>query len=141
MTNLDRIMKALNPQRRKKIETRTAQLIAEEMTLQKLRRARKLTQVRLAKALGVGQDGVSKLEQRADLMLSTLRKTVAAMGGSLTLVATFPDRAPVRLIGFGAIEPEDEEVKPVRHKAGPAAPKLASAPHTTQRKTRRTKAA
>ena len=141
MTALEKIRAELSPARRKKITALAEQFIAEELTLRQLRRARKLTQVRLAKALGVGQDGVSKLEQRADLMLSTLRKTVAAMGGSLTLVATFPDRAPVRLIGFGAIEPEDEEVKPVRHKAAPAAPKLASASHTTQRKTRRTKAA
>jgi len=42
------------------LEARAAQLIAEEMTLQELRRARKLTQVRMAKALGIGQDGVSK---------------------------------------------------------------------------------
>ena len=45
------------------------------MTLQEVRHARKLTQVRMAKALGIGQDGVSKLEKRADLMISTLRKT------------------------------------------------------------------
>jgi transcriptional regulator with XRE-family HTH domain len=46
--------------------------VAEEMTLQELRRARKLTQVRMAQELGIGQDGVSKLEKRADLMISTL---------------------------------------------------------------------
>jgi transcriptional regulator with XRE-family HTH domain len=75
-----------------------AQLIApEEMTLHELRRARKLTQVRLAKALGIGQSGVSKLETRAGLTISTLRKHVEAMGGSLSLVATFPDREPVVL--------------------------------------------
>ncbi len=67
MTNLERIRKELSPARRKKIKARAAQLIAEEMTLQELRRARKLTQVSMAKALGIGQDGVSKLEKRADL--------------------------------------------------------------------------
>jgi len=97
MTNLERIRKELSPGRRKKVEARAAQLIAEEMTLQELRCARKITQVRLAKELGIGQDGVSKLEKRADLMISTLRKTVEAMGGSLSLVAEFPDRAPVVL--------------------------------------------
>jgi len=104
MTNLERIRKELSPARRKKVEARAAQLIAEEMTLQELRRARKLTQVRMAKALGIGQDGVSKLEKRADLMISTLRKTVEAMGGSLFLVAEFPDRDPVVLSGIA----EDE---------------------------------
>jgi transcriptional regulator with XRE-family HTH domain len=34
------------------------------MTLQELRQARKLTQVRLAKTLGITQDGVSRLEKR-----------------------------------------------------------------------------
>ena len=75
------------------------------MTLQELRRARKLTQVRMAKQLGIGQDGVSKLEKRADLMISTLRKTIEAMGGSLSLVAEFPDRKPVVLSGIAAVEP------------------------------------
>jgi transcriptional regulator with XRE-family HTH domain len=105
MTNLERIMKELSPARRKKVEARAAQLIAEEMTLQELRRARKLTQVRMAKKLGVSQDGISKLEKRSDLLLSTLRKTVEAMGGSLSLVAEFPDRDPVVLSGIARDEP------------------------------------
>jgi DNA-binding XRE family transcriptional regulator len=100
MTNLERIRKELSPARRKKVEARANQLIAEEMTLKELRQARKLTQVRLAKKLGIGQDGVSKLEKRADLMISTLRKTIEAMGGSLSLVARFPDRKPVILSGI-----------------------------------------
>jgi transcriptional regulator with XRE-family HTH domain len=105
MTNLERIRKELSPARRKKVAARAARLIAEEMTLQELRRARKLTQVHMAKALGIGQDGVSKLEKRADLMISTLRKTVEAMGGSLSLVAEFPDRKPVVLSGIAEDEP------------------------------------
>src|ERR1700704_198125 len=99
MITLDQIIKRMSPARRKKVAARAAQLIAEEMTLQELRRARRLTQVRMAKELGIGQDGVSKLEKRTDLMISTLRKTVEAMGGSLFLVAEFPDRAPVVLSG------------------------------------------
>jgi transcriptional regulator with XRE-family HTH domain len=74
--------------------------MAEEMTLQELRQARKLTQVRMAKTLGITQDGVSRLEKRSDLLLSTLRKAVEAMGGNLSLVAEFPDRAPVVLSGI-----------------------------------------
>jgi transcriptional regulator with XRE-family HTH domain len=108
MTNLERIRKQLSPARRKKVAARAAHLIAEEMTLQELRRARKLTQVRMAKELGIGQDGVSKLEKRADLMISTLRKTVEAMGGSLSLVAEFPDRAPVVLSGIAEAAPDSK---------------------------------
>jgi hypothetical protein len=54
----------------------------------------------MAKALGITQDGVSRLEKRSDLLLSTLQKTVKAMGGSLSLVAEFPDRTPVVLSGI-----------------------------------------
>ena len=104
MTNLERTRKELSPARRKKVEARAAQLIAEEMTLQELRRARKLTQVRIAKELGISQDGISKLEKRSDLLLSTLRKTIEAMGGSLSLVAEFPDRDPVVLSGIAEEE-------------------------------------
>lgn len=105
MSNLERIKKELSPARRKKVKARAAQLIAEEMTLRELRRARKITQVRIAKELGIGQDGVSKLEKRTDLMISTLRKTVEAMGGTLSLVAEFPDRKPVILSGIAVDEP------------------------------------
>src|SRR6516225_12454074 len=106
--NVNDIIKNLSPARRKKIEARAAHLIAEEMTLQELRRARKLTQVRMAKALGISQDGVSRLEKRSDLLLSTLRKTVRAMGGSLSLVAKFPDRPPVVLSGLAEDTPPEK---------------------------------
>jgi len=97
---LAEMMKGLSPARRKKIEARAAELIAEELTLRELRQARKLTQVKVAKKLGITQDSVSRLEQRSDLLLSTLRKTIEAMGGKLSLVAEFPDRAPVVLGGL-----------------------------------------
>lgn len=90
--------------RRAKIEARTAELISEEKSLRDLRRARTLTQKRLAKRLGIGQDSVSKLESRSDLMISTLRNYVEAMGGKLNLVAEFPDRPPVALSGFKSME-------------------------------------
>jgi transcriptional regulator with XRE-family HTH domain len=102
--NVNDIIRKLSPARRKKVEARAAQLIAEEMTLRELRHSRKLTQVRMAKVLGITQDSVSRLEKRSDLLLSTLRKTVRAMGGNLSLVAEFPDRAPVVLSGIA----EDE---------------------------------
>ncbi len=81
--------------------------------MEDLRQARKLTQVRLAKTLGITQDGVSRLEKRSDLLLSTLRKSVEAMGGNLSLVAEFPDREPVVLSGIAATEIDP---KPLRRK-------------------------
>jgi transcriptional regulator with XRE-family HTH domain len=112
--NVDDIIKKLSPAQRKKVETRAAQLIAEVMTLRELRHARKLTQVKMAQKLGITQDSVSRLEKRSDLLLSTLRKTVEAMGGSLTLVAEFPDRKPVFLCGI-AEEDHQPKRKPRRN--------------------------
>jgi DNA-binding XRE family transcriptional regulator len=98
--NVNHKIRTLSPAQQKRVEARAAELIAEEMTLRELRRARKLTQVRMAKKLGITQDSVSRLEKRSDLLLSTLRKTVKAMGGNLSLVAEFPDRPPVVLSGI-----------------------------------------
>jgi transcriptional regulator with XRE-family HTH domain len=95
--NIRSKMGKLNAAQRKKVEDRAGELIAEEMSLRDLRKARKLTQARVAKTLGITQDSVSRLEKRSDLLLSTLRKTVKAMGGDVRIVAEFPDRAAVVL--------------------------------------------
>jgi DNA-binding transcriptional regulator YiaG len=103
-TNVNDIIKKLSPAQRKRVEARAAQLVAEEMSLRELRRAHKLTQERVAETLGIGQDQVSRLEQRSDLLISTLRGYVEAMGGRLTLVAEFPRRKPVVLSGIAALD-------------------------------------
>ncbi len=76
---------------RAKIEARAAALIKDEMPL------------RVARKMKVGQDSVSRVEKRADMLISTLRGYVKAMGGELDLVASFPDRPPVRLKDLGEI--------------------------------------
>lgn len=78
-----------------------AELISEELNLSEMRRLRKLTQARLSRKLKIGQEGVSRIEKRSDLYLSTLRSYVEGVGGKLSLVVEFPDRAPVLLTGFG----------------------------------------
>jgi transcriptional regulator with XRE-family HTH domain len=115
MKNLDRIRKQLSPVRRKKIAARAATLIAEEKSLQELRQAHKLTQKRMAEVLGIGQDSVSRLEQRSDLLISTLRGYVEAMGGRLSLVAEFPNQEPVILTGIAALE-SDEQREPAANR-------------------------
>jgi transcriptional regulator with XRE-family HTH domain len=106
MKNLDRIRKQLPAVRRRRIAARAATLMAEEKSLQELRQAHKLTQKRMAQVLGVGQDSVSRLEQRSDLLISTLRGYVEALGGRLSLVAEFPNQDPVVLSGIAALETE-----------------------------------
>ena len=97
MKTLKDIINSLTAERREKIEARAEELIAEEMTLQDLRKAQYLTQERMAELLGVGQDNISRLESRTDMLLSTLRSYVTAMGGALDLIVRFPDRPAVAL--------------------------------------------
>jgi len=87
--------------RRKQVEARAAELMAEEMSLRDLRMAMNRTQVEVAKVLKVGQDTVSRYEKRSDMLLSTLQGYVQAMGGELDLVVTFPNRKPVKLKSLG----------------------------------------
>ena len=95
---------ALSPRRRKNVEARAAELIAAEMSLRNLRQAHKLTQERMGEFLGIGQEGVSLLEKRSDLLLSTLRSYVEAMGGHLRLIAEFPNQPPIALSGLADME-------------------------------------
>ena len=102
--NVNDIIDKLSPAQRRKVEKRAAALLAEELSLRELRRAHKLTQVKLAKSLGVRQEQISRLEQRSDLLISTLRGYVEAMGGRLSLVAEFPNRKPVTLSGIAEMD-------------------------------------
>jgi DNA-binding XRE family transcriptional regulator len=114
MNNLDRIRKQLTPARRRKIAARAATLVAEEKSLQELRQAHKLTQKRMAQVLGIGQDSVSRLEKRSDLLISTLRGYVEALGGRLSLVAEFPNQEPVILMGFATLDSGVSSAPPSR---------------------------
>jgi transcriptional regulator with XRE-family HTH domain len=99
-------MAKLKTARRRKIEARASQLIAQEMSLRELRQAHELTQEQVAEILKVGQDGVSRLEKRGDLLISTLRSYVEALGGQLSLVAEFPNREPIKLTALPAMFPK-----------------------------------
>jgi DNA-binding transcriptional regulator YiaG len=101
---LNQMMERLSPERRARVATRAKALIAEEMALVELRRAKALTQKKMAATLGIGQEGVSRLEKRSDLLISTLRDYIEAMGGRLRLIADFPDRPSVEVSGLAAIE-------------------------------------
>lgn len=114
---LDEVMKSLPAARRREIEARAKELIAEELTLQDLRKAMGKTQVELAKALDVGQDAISRVEKRTDMLLSTLSEYVKGMGGELKITAEFPGRPSVRLTGFAPLV--RQETRP-RRAAAPA---------------------
>ena len=105
MTNtLQNKLKKLPATRRKKINKRAKELIAQEMTLRDLRKALQLTQENISSKLHMNQEAISRLERRSDLLISTLKSYINAMGGELNLTAKFPNRPLIKLSGFEDIE-------------------------------------
>lgn len=103
--SLEEVMSTMPAKRRKEIETKGRALLEKidrRATLAEMRISRRISQAKLADVLGVQQMQVSRLERRNDPRLSTLRRTVEALGGQLTLVATFPDQKPVVLAAPGS---------------------------------------
>jgi hypothetical protein len=99
--SLNEIMGKLPAARRAKIEQRGAGLIRDEMTLMQLRKDLNLTQEQMADILEKRQAEVSKFEKRGDMLISTLRGYIRALGGELELVARLPGRDPVKLSELG----------------------------------------
>jgi transcriptional regulator with XRE-family HTH domain len=102
---MPRNFRTLREKMRPQAQQRSRALAAKyrsEMALDELREAREMTQVHLAKLLGVNQAAVSKLERRADMYVSTLQDFVKAMGGELKITARFPEGS-VEINQFGAM--------------------------------------
>lgn len=77
-------------------------------TLKGLRKRAGQTQEELAAALGVGQDTISRLEKRSDMLLSTLHHYVQSIGGELALVANFPGE-PSLIIDYRDKYPQEQK--------------------------------
>lgn len=105
--------KKLTPEQRAKVDELARKLIAEEKSLREIRKARECSQAELAKRLGMNQGDLSKFERRTDVYLSTVRHYVEALGGTLELVATFPDTGPVKITNFGDALALDEDTPAV----------------------------
>lgn len=107
----------LPKERQAKINARAAELRAEELTLRDMRKALDFSQEQIARALKIKQANISQMEARADLLLSTLRSYIEAMGGELALIASFKDRPPVKIGGFADLcEPDAPAPKRSRRK-------------------------
>jgi hypothetical protein len=133
--SLNQVMADLPGARRAKIKARVAEIIAEEMSLHDIRKAMSKTQVSLAKQLGVGQDSISRLERRADMLLSTLNTHIQAIGGKLHIVAELPNRPPVRITKFGAIVTHEagKKASVAAHRATKRSSKAALSPRSSPR--------
>ena len=91
-----------SPERDARVAHARAELDAEvrSYNLTELRRlVSTVTQEDLADTLDMNQSAVSKTERADDMTVSRLRATVEALGGTLTLVATFDDKPVVLVLG------------------------------------------
>ena len=107
------LTKDFTPERRQRIAEIKSELLAE-MPLHELRRARALTQGDMAKMLKVNQPAVSKLEQRADIYVSSLRSYIEAVGGKLKIVAEFPE-GEVAITNFSEVGETDAVSREVEY--------------------------
>ena len=83
----------------KRIAARRTQELLAEMVLSEIRAALGKTQTQMARAAGMKQPSWAKLEGQSDMLISTLRKVMKAMGGELELTVRFP-QGRVRLKQF-----------------------------------------
>ena len=84
--------KAFTPEQLERLGQR-AQKTLLDMRLRELRRIAGVTQASLAKRLKVSQGQISETENREDVLVSTLRRYVAALGGEIEVVARFGDKS------------------------------------------------
>ena len=94
-----------------------ADRMLNDMALDELREALRLTQESLAETLHVRQAAISKVERRSDMLISTLRKIIEAMGGELEIRAILPAGA-VRIDQFRKARERRMERTTVRSKSG-----------------------
>jgi DNA-binding XRE family transcriptional regulator len=85
------LVESMPAERQQRIAKRVRESLAS-MPLEELRKARQMTQAKLAETLGVNQGEISKIEHRTDIYISTLAGYIEALGGKLEIRAIFPDR-------------------------------------------------
>ena len=80
----------MSPESRAESAARAREML-RELPLIELRRQRSISHEALAKTLGTTPTRVGRLEDRSHLYLTSLRRYVEAMGGTLEITARFPD--------------------------------------------------
>jgi transcriptional regulator with XRE-family HTH domain len=96
------LRQAMSPEAQARSHANAMEMMAA-LPLAGLRRARHLSQEQLAAELSVKQPAVAKMEKKADMYISTLRRFVEAMGGQLEIRAHFPE-GDVKITQFEDLE-------------------------------------
>ncbi|MEH1812210.1 MAG: helix-turn-helix transcriptional regulator [Nostoc sp.] len=90
----DELRKKMTPEQQTESEMQ-ANLALLKLTLSELRESLGHTQSDVAKNMGVVQSALSKIEHQDDIQISTLSRYIKSLGGSLTIIARFPDQEVV----------------------------------------------
>ena len=118
---IDQVIAELPKERRarisKKARTMAREMIAHADSLGMVRRAISKTQNEVGQDLGLPQNAISQLEKRSDLLLSTLRRYVKALGADLDLVVRMKDGSKILLKGLGT-DSSGGAKAPTRRRAG-----------------------
>ena len=104
------LTKDFSPERQARIADKV-RLLKHGMALAELRKARQQSQAELAARLHVNQPAIAKMERRTDMYVSNLRRFIAAMGGTLEIVAHFPDGS-VTITNFSEVEAAESTEHP-----------------------------
>lgn len=107
--SLNAVLDALPEERRREIDARYRELVSELESLKALRRDLGISQEKIAESMGMTQPAVSKVENEADMLVSTLRKYVEALGGELDIIIRLPHRAPIRLNSLSDLVDDDRD--------------------------------
>jgi transcriptional regulator with XRE-family HTH domain len=86
----DELVKRTTTKRTRERAARRTRELLGELLLSEMRKLRGKSQREVARALGIKQPSLSKLENQSDMQISTLQRIVAALGGELEVVAKFP---------------------------------------------------
>lgn len=98
---LQEIWDNLSEERKQRIKKNAARKMEAYRNLQDVRNAVGLTQVDLTERLNKTQGGISRIEKTSDLLFSTLKEYIEAVGGKLDLTVTLPGKSPMPLTGLG----------------------------------------
>ena len=107
---LQEIWDTLPDARKQRVLAQADEMRAEYLTLQEVRNRAGLTQVNVSQTLGIPQSNVSRLEHSSDMLLSTLRSYVEAIGGHLHLVVELPGEPAIILDKLSDLLEDAEEI-------------------------------
>lgn len=102
--SLDDVLSELPVDSQAHVEAEAERMYEDYMTLQQLRKAHEMTQVALSEKLGKQRATIAQMEKRSDLMISTLRDHVEALGENLSLQVEFPGHRPAHLQALGDLD-------------------------------------